>query len=266
MRHVTSADGTPIALHETGTDDGGPAVVVVNGALSTARDGAAFSEALAAAGFRGVTYDRRARGDSGDTAPYAAEREVDDLVAVIEAVDGDAVVVGHSSGAVLALHAAASDLPARGVRVRHLFVSEPPFHFGVGDAPADLPDRIQSLVDTGERDEAVVLFQREAIGLPDEMIAQFRATPMFAQVVPLAQSTVYDATLAREFSTPTARMLTVDVPVTILCGEQTFPFLSAAAQRLAAAMPQAEFIVMPESVGHRLDADAATRIIAERVG
>jgi hypothetical protein len=77
------------------------------------------------------------------------------------------------------------------------------------------------------------------------MIAQFRATDAFAGVVPLAQSTVYDATLARELSTPTDAMLAVDVPVTILCGQQTFPFLSAAAERLAAAMPHAELIVSP---------------------
>ena len=266
MRHVTSADGTPIAFHESGTDATGTPVVVVNGALSTARDGTVFAEALAVAGFRGVTYDRRARGDSGDTAPYAPAREVDDLVAVLEAVGGDAVVVGHSSGAILALQAAASGLEARGVGIRHLFLSEPPFHFGVDDAPADLADRIQALVDVDRAEDAVVLFQREAIGLPDEMIAQFRGSPMFAQVVPLAQSTVYDTTLTKEFSSPTAQMLAVEVPVTILCGEQTFPFLTAAAQRLAAQMPQAEFIVMPESVGHRLDAEAATRIIAERVG
>lgn len=263
MRHVNSADGTAIALQEKGA---GPAVVIVNGALSTARDGTAIAEELAAVGFRAVTYDRRARGDSGDTPPSTPAREVDDLVAVIAAAGGDAVVVGHSSGAVLALYAAASDLAARGVRIRHLFLSEPPFHFGADDPPADLADRLQALIDADRGQDAIVLFQREAIGLPEEMIAQFRATPVFAQIVPLAQSTVYDTTLTRQLSTPTDEMVSVEVPVTILCGEQTFPFLSAAAERLAAAMPRAEFIVMPESIGHRLDAAAATRIVAERCG
>ncbi|MBF4562125.1 alpha/beta hydrolase [Microbacterium sp. VKM Ac-2870] len=263
MRHVNSADGTAIALDEKGT---GTAVIVVNGALSTARDGAAFADDLAAAGFRAVTYDRRARGDSGDTPPSSPAREVDDLVAVIEAAGGDAVVVGHSSGAVLALHTAASDLAARGVQIRHLFLSEPPFHFGTDDVPVDLADRLQALIDAGHGEDAVVLFQREAIGLPEEMIAQFRTTPAFAQIVPLAQSTVYDTTLTSALSTPTDAMLSVQIPVTILCGAQTFAFLSAAAERLAAAMPQAELIVMPESVGHRLDGAAATRIVTERCG
>jgi hypothetical protein len=137
-------------------------------------------------------------------------------------------VLGHSSGAVIALYAA-SLVAETGVPVRALFLSEPPFHFGIDEPAPDLPSRIQAFVDAGDREEAVVLFQREAVGLPDAMIAQFRATDAFAGVVPLAQSTVYDATLARELSTPTDAMLAVDVPVTILCGQQTFPFLSAAA-------------------------------------
>ncbi|EIC08344.1 alpha/beta hydrolase fold protein [Microbacterium laevaniformans OR221] len=261
MRHVTSADGTRLAVHDTGS---GPAVVIVNGALSTAKDAAALGAALADAGLRAITYDRRARGDSGDTKPFSLRREAEDLAAVIAGAGGEAAVLGHSSGAVIGLYAA-SLVAETGVPVRALFLSEPPFHFGVHEPAPDLPSRIQALVDAGDREEAVVLFQREAVGLPDAMIAQFRATDAFAGVVPLAQSTVYDATLARELSTPTDAMLAVDVPVTILCGEQTFPFLSAAAERLAAAMPHAELIVSPESVGHRLDAHAATRIVAARL-
>ncbi len=258
MRQITPADGTAIALHETGT---GPAVVIVNGALSTARDAAPLAEALARAGFRAVTYDRRARGDSGDTRPSAPQREAEDLAAVVAAAGGAAAVLGHSSGAVLALYTAS--LPSGG-GIRRLFLSEPPFHFGVHEPAVDLADRIQALVDAGDEEEAVVLFQREAVGLPEAMIAQFRATPMFAQIVPLAQSTVYDAALTRELSTPDEGMLSVAVPVTILCGQQTFPMLSAAAQRLSAAMPAAELLIVPESVGHRLDPAAATTIVAER--
>lgn len=260
MEHVISADGTSIAVHSTG--DGTP-VVVIGGAFSQARDAAEIADALAARGFRAMTYDRRARGDSGDErgeAPVDPQREVDDLAGVVAWAGGDVSLLGHSSGAVLALVAA-----SQGVPVRHLFLSEPPFHFGEGDPAADFVDRLQAAVDEGRNADAVTLFQREAVGLPDEMIAQIRQTPMFEALLPLAQSTVYDATLTRDVSTPTAEMVAVASPVTILCGEQTFPFLSAAAQRLAKTIPGAELVIMPESVMHRLDAVAAARVVGDRL-
>ncbi|MCT9820194.1 alpha/beta hydrolase [Microbacterium sp. W1N] len=256
MQHVTSADGTPIAVHTRGS---GAPVVVVGGALSTAADAAAIADSLAAAGFTALTYDRRARADSGDTPPYDPDREVDDLAAVLASAAGPAVVLGHSSGAVLALYAASSGTP-----IRHLFLSEPPLRFGVDEPPADLGARLQQLIDDGRPGEAVTTFQREAVGLPEEMIAQFAASPMFDVVAPLGQSTVYDTALTARVSTPTAAMLAVR-PVTILCGAQTFPVLVTAARRLAQAMPHAEFVELTASVGHRLDGDEAAAIIARRV-
>ncbi len=258
MPHLTSADSTRIAFHEIG--DGRP-VVIVNGAFSTAGDVRDFAERLAGYGLRAVVYDRRARGDSGDTPPVDPRREVEDLGAVVDAVGGDAVVLGHSSGAVLALFAAAAGVP-----MTHLFLSEPPFRFGEDDPDPDLPDRLQHLVDQDRAGDAVLLFQREAVGLPEEVIEQVRQSPVFDALLPLAQSTVYDATLTRDVSTPTPAMLSVVGPVTVLCGVQTLSFLRASAERLAGAMPAAEFVSVPESVGHRLDIDATTRIILERIG
>lgn len=256
MEYVTSADGTPIATHSTGS---GPAVVIVNGALSQASDAAAVADAFADAGLRATTYDRRARGDSGHTPPAEPLREVEDLAAVVAAAGG-AAVIGHSSGAVLALYAA-----GEGVSMTRLFLSEPPFGFDENAYSSDLAERLQELVDSGSRAEAVVAFQREAVGLPEEFIEQFRASPEFEQIVPLAQSTVYDTLVTRRTSVPSAAMLGVRMPVTILCGVETMPFLTSAARRLAEAMPDAEFLEVPESVGHRLDAEATARIVAARV-
>lgn len=257
MQHAASADGTRIAFHQVG--DGAP-VVIVGGAFSTAEAGAPLAAVLAAAGLRGVTVDRRARGNSGDTAPYEPAREVEDLAAVITAIGGGAAVIGHSSGAVLALYAA-----AQGVPMTHLFLSEPPFRFGEGEPPADLPDRLQALIDDGHPDEAVVLFQREAVGLPDPVIEQVRSSPMFASLVPLAQSTVYDALLTSAVSTPTAAMIEVTVPVTILRGQPTFPILVSATDRLAELMPHAELVVVPESHDHGVDPDGTVREIRSRL-
>lgn len=257
MDIVTSADGTPIATHSVGE---GPAVVIVNGALSTARDATEVARAFADAGLRAITYDRRARGDSGDAAEAAPEREVEDLAAVIAASGSGVAVIGHSSGAVLALFAA-----GEGVPMSRLFLSEPPLRFGVGDPPADFTTRLQALVDDGHPEEAVVLFQREAVGLPEEFIEQFRASPAFAQVAPLGRSTIYDTLVTQRASTPSDAMLEVRMPVTIICGVETMPILTTAAERLAKAMPDAELVQVPESIGHRMDPAATARIVGERV-
>ena len=258
MQHTTSADGTPIAYETVG--EGAP-VVIVGGAFSTAAGGAPLAAALADAGYQGVTMDRRGRGESGDTAPYAPAREAEDLAAVIEAVGGSASVLGHSSGAVLALFAA-----AEGVPMTQLFLSEPPFHFGEGEPDADLPDRLQALVDGGKPEEAVTLFQREGVELPDAMIEWIRQSPMFDSLVPLAQSTVYDAVLTAAVSTPTDAMTSVAVPVTILRGEPTYPMLVRSTDLLAEAMTDAELVVVPESHDHSADPAGTTREIRRRLG
>ncbi|MGO2747828.1 alpha/beta fold hydrolase [Microbacterium sp.] len=258
MDMVTSADGTPIAMHSSGA---GPAVVIINGALSRAQDSAEIASAMADAGLRAITYDRRARGESGDTPPAAPEREVEDLAAVIDAVGTDAAVLGHSSGAVLALFAAGEGLP-----MTHLFLSEPPFRFGEGEPAPDLAERLQRMVDAGNPGDAVVAFQREGVGLPDAMIEQFRASPAFAETAPLGQSTVYDTLLTQRVSTPTEAMHGVRMPVTILCGIETMPILATAAKKLAEVMPDAEYLRVPESVGHRVHPEATARIVADRLG
>jgi pimeloyl-ACP methyl ester carboxylesterase len=234
-------------------------VLLVGGAFSTAEAGLPLAKALAEHGFRGVVLDRRGRGGSGDTAPYAPEREAEDLTAVIDAVGGVAGVLGHSSGAVLALFAAAAGAPAQ-----HLFLSEPPFRFGE-DAAWDLAERMQARIDDGDPGAAVTMFQREAVGLPDPVLDQIRASPMFASLLPLAQPTVYDVLLTRAVSTPTAAMTSVGTPVTILRGEPTFPMLVAAAERLAELMPTAELVVVPESHDHALDPAGTAREIAARL-
>ena len=124
MQHATSGDGTLIAFDEVG--DGVPVVIV--GSVLDRGGRCSACCGVSTAGLRGVTVDRRARGNSGDTAPYAPGREAEDLAAVINAIGGEAAVIGHSSGAVLALLAA-----AEGVPTTHLFLSEPPFRFGEGE-------------------------------------------------------------------------------------------------------------------------------------
>lgn len=260
METTTSADGTTIAYDVKGA---GHAVVIVGGAFSRASDGDELAAELVAAGFRAVTVDRRGRGDSGDRRGSTPEDEVNDVIAVIEAISSgsvsDAIVLGHSSGAILALYAA-----SRGARIRMLFLSEPPFLFQEGEPDLSLAEHLQQLVDDGRPEDAVTTFQLEAVGLPREMVDQIRQSPMFPGLVEIAQSTVYDATLAAKLSTPTPEMRSVTQPVTILRGEQTFPVLVTAADRLAQAMPDAELVIVPESVMHRPDPVATARVVRER--
>ncbi|WP_314503571.1 alpha/beta hydrolase [uncultured Microbacterium sp.] len=257
MRTTTSADGTSIAFDQVGE---GPPVVIVGGAFSVSSDGDALARALVDRGFSAVTVDRRGRGSSGDKRDSAPEDEADDLAAVVEAVGGGAIVLGHSSGAVLALLAA-----SRGAAIGGLFLSEPPFRFGLDDPDPLLAERLQQLVDAGRNDDAVVTFQLEGVELPPEMVESIRRSDVFANLLPLAQSTVYDAKLTAQVSTPTPEMLAVSQPVTILRGEQTFPMLITAADRLASEMDAAELVIVPESVMHRPDPDATARVIQERV-
>lgn len=257
MSIATSADGTPIDFSATGD---GRTVVVVNGGLSTAADAAPLARALTDAGFRAVTWDRRARGASGDRPGSTPEDEVADLAAVIEAAGGADAVLGHSSGAVLAVYAA-----TRGVPTGALFLSEPPIDFegeGFGD---ELADEMQALVDAGTPEEAVASFQLDAVGLPAEMVEAGRASGQLAALAPLGQSTVYDARLTLRLKQADPARLTVDVPVAVLRGVQTFPFLVAASDRLAATLADAELVIVPESIMHRLDPAATARVIADRL-
>lgn len=254
MATTTSADGTAISFTTSGE---GRTVVIVNGALSTAADAAPLAAALTDAGFRAVVWDRRARGASGDRAGSTPKDEVDDLAAVIDAAGGTDAVLGHSSGAVLALYAA-----MRGVAVGALFLSEPPIDFdgtGFGD---QLPERLQALVDSGRHDEAIASFQLDAVGLPAEMVAAARDSGQLRALAPLAQSTIYDTRLTLRLRQVDPALLDVSVPVTVLRGAQTFPFLLEAADRLAAAIPHAQLLVVPESVMHRPDPVATARVVA----
>jgi pimeloyl-ACP methyl ester carboxylesterase len=154
---------------------------------------------------------------------------------------------------------------AEGVPMTHLFLSEPPLRFGRDEPPADLADRLQALVDRGENEKAVLLFLHEDVGMPKPVIEQLRGSPAFTGFVPLAQTTVYDNRLVASVSTPTAAMLGVDVPVTLLRGDPTLPLIATAVERLAAAMPGTELVVVPESHDHGVDPGGTVREVRARI-
>ncbi|HYF66091.1 MAG TPA: alpha/beta fold hydrolase, partial [Herpetosiphonaceae bacterium] len=165
MGSVRSQDGTRIAFDQLGA---GPALILVVGAFNERAAGAPLAQELAAH-FTVLNYDRRGRGASDDRAPYAIERELEDLAALIDHAGGTARVFGYSSGAILALRAA-----AHGLAIARLALYDPP---PTGGKAGEIAPRLAALIDAGRRGDAVELFQTEAVGIPPAVVAQLRNAP-----------------------------------------------------------------------------------------
>jgi pimeloyl-ACP methyl ester carboxylesterase len=253
MDTTVSRDGTRIAYERTGS---GPAIVFVPGVFNDHTRCAELAAELSS-DHTVILFDRRGRGASGDTAPYSISREVEDLAALIALCGGTATVFGYSSGAMLALKAAADGVP-----ISDLVLFEPPFGFD-NAVSADLPARLAAMVESGRAEEAVVLFQTTVIGLPEEVVTHIRQSPMWPGLVAMARSMVYDATITATLATPTAEMTAVTVPTLIVNGSQTWPVLRDAAHRLAKLMAGARHVEVP-AANH--DIPAAATAAAIRLG
>ncbi|MFI7610864.1 alpha/beta fold hydrolase [Nonomuraea terrae] len=240
MYKTTSPDGTTVAFDRIGD---GPALVVVGGAFSTRRHPVLSDLAHhLSERFTVYAYDRRGRGDSTDNLAYAVQREVEDLHAVIDATGGPAHVYGLSSGAALALRAAAAALP-----IDRLVLHEPPYDVdGARPAmPADFASRLEALTAGGRRGEAVEYFMTQGMGMPAEMIAQMRATPAWPDLVALAHTLVYDTAVMGDNTLPAARAAKIGVPVLVLAGEHSPEWLRQAASAVAAACTAGRLLVLP---------------------
>jgi pimeloyl-ACP methyl ester carboxylesterase len=255
MNTVISADGTAVAYDRYGD---GPPVIMTVGAFNTR----AATEPLARALEQHLTvlnYDRRGRGDSGDTAPYAVEREVEDLAALVAVTGGSASVFGYSSGATLALKAAAAGLP-----ITKLVLYEPPFN--PDDSypllPADLAGQLTELVAAGRRGDAVELYQTKAVGIPEDVVAQMRHAPFRPSLEAIAHTLAYDATIVGDRSLPADLIASVTAPTLVISGEQSPPFLRAAAQAVAKALPNGRLTSLPGQ-GHDISPDATAPVMAE---
>jgi pimeloyl-ACP methyl ester carboxylesterase len=252
MDTVTSRDGTAIAFDRLGD---GPPVVLVSGG-STDRMANAGLAAELARDHTVYNYDRRGRGDSGDTLPYAIEREVEDIAAVIEEAGGAASLYGTSSGAALAMHAAAAGLP-----VTRLALWEPPY--SVGGRP-DLPDDTASvyreLVEAGRRGDAVEYFMAKVVGLPPEFVADARQAPWWAQQEGLAHTLAYDATVMGDYTIPTGIARAITVPTLIAVGGASFGFMAETADALAKLIPNAHRATI-EGQQHNVDPTALAPVL-----
>jgi alpha-beta hydrolase superfamily lysophospholipase len=257
METTRSADGTELAFDRLGE---GPAVVLVSGA-STARALHASLAELLATDLTVLNYDRRGRGDSGDTAPYAVEREIEDLAAVIAAAGGSAAVFGNSSGSVLALRAAAAGLP-----ITRLALWEPPFMVDP-DAPRrqrEYAAGLTELLAAGRRGDAMALFMA-TVGLPPEAIEGMRRAPMWAGMEAIAPTLLYDAAVMGDSTVPAGLGSAVRIPTLVLTGGDTGAWADDAAAALTAALPAGEHRVL-EGQTHAVAWDVLAPALREHLG
>ena len=256
MSTVTSKDGTRIAFSRVGS---GPPVVLVDGALCWRTQGPnpGLAELLAER-FTVYTYDRRGRGESGDAPQFEAEREIEDLAAVIEEAGGSANVYGISSGATIALDGAAS-----GLAIEKLAIFEPP-HI-VDDTrpipPADFPQRLQALVDADNRGPAVKLFMRECVNLPGLMVALMGLMPAWKKLKSVAHTLPYDVAHVVDCQKGTplskSRWAAVTMPTLTIVGGKSPKWVHNGMQATAETLPNSRFhllegemhIVKPKAIG-----------------
>jgi pimeloyl-ACP methyl ester carboxylesterase len=237
MQFVTSADGTRIAYDAEGS---GPAVVIVNGAMTTRASGKELAAALAPH-FTVYRFDRRGRADSGDTAPYAVQREIEDVGAVIAATGGPACLYGHSSGSCLVLEAAA----ALGPQVRAAALYEAPYQELTPGWTRYLDDLATALA-TGRNGEAIALFMAVA-GRTPEQIEEARQSAYWPALAAVGPTLAYDhaCLLGPDPRVPAALTARVAVPVLALAGTDGPPFMPGTARTLAAQLPQGQLVTLP---------------------
>jgi pimeloyl-ACP methyl ester carboxylesterase len=229
METVTSADGTTIAYDRTGE---GPALIVSVGAFCTRHS--FVPPAGLTRRFTVVTYDRRGRGDSGDTDPFAPEREYEDLAAVA-AVTGTEppFLFGHSSGAAIALRAAARGLHAAGIAAY-----EAPFTND--EAPPPPPAaaaRIRELIAAGRERDAVIFWMTDVVHMPEEATARLTDAPWVADLEPLARTLPYDIAVTAG-GVPADELAKIDIPVLIMGGGNSPAWFKRSVAEQTAALPR----------------------------
>lgn len=258
MEKVTSKDGTAIAFDRAGE---GPPVVLVGGATQD-RSGNAPLAAILSERFTVLNYDRRGRGDSGDNAPHAVGREIEDIEALVAEAGGSAFAYGTSSGGNLALKAAAS-----GLAIAKLALWEPPFI--VDDSrpplPEDYVEHLNELVSAGRRGDAVEYFMTKAVGMPPEFVAPMRDMPMWPNMEAVAHTLAYDGAIVRDDlrgrPLSAERVASVTMPALVIDGGTT-PWVSNGARALADALPDGRHRTL-QGQQHNVDPRAIAPVLEE---
>lgn len=234
MLTVTSKDGTRIAYDRIGQ---GKVVILVLGALNSRKSGASLAKLLASR-FTVISYDRRGRGDSPETAPYSPQREVEDLGALIDAVGGPVHLYGHSSGAAIALRAA---FRLRN-RVRKLAIYEAPYSLDpeARKAAREYYRALKKLLKSGRNGDAVALFIRN-VGVSDRQTRALKRMPMWRGLEAMAPTLAYDSKVLGEgHSLPTALLARISTPTLIMHGGKGSQSMRNTAEAINNALPNSQ--------------------------
>ncbi|HEX6526414.1 MAG TPA: alpha/beta fold hydrolase [Streptosporangiaceae bacterium] len=237
MNTISSPDGTTIAYDRQGE---GPALIVVDGALTVHSSGSGSELAkLLAQHFAVYGFDRRGRGESGDTLPYSVDREIEDIEALIDRAGGSAFLYGHSSGGPLAMRAAIR----LGSKVSKIAMYEPPYNNdpGAQESWSQYLRQLRQALAEGRRGDAVALFMR-FVGTPAEQVDRMRSAPFWPGMEAVAPTLAYDhaAILGEPWSVPAGLAARVTVPALVMTGDLGLPFMPDAARVLSQAIPQGQ--------------------------
>jgi pimeloyl-ACP methyl ester carboxylesterase len=255
MPTVTSKDTTSIAFDTTGQ---GTPLILVDGAICFRAFGPMKPLAeLLSDPFTVYTYDRRGRGESTDTKPYAIEREIEDIEALIDEAGGSAYVYGISSGAALALRAA-RQLPHKMVK---LALYEPPLMSASPEAIADYSARLKEFIAADRRDDAIELFMNH-VGTPAEAIAGMRQSPVWGVFQSVAPTLVYDDTILGDRSIPVEIAAAITVPALVMDGGASPVFMRDAARTLAEAILKGQYRTL-EGQTHEVAPDIMASTLIE---
>jgi len=259
MDTVRSKDGTTIAFDKHGA---GPALILVDGAMSTRSSGSKPELARLLAEHLSVySYDRRGRGDSGDTKPYAVKREIEDIDALIDEAGGSAFLFGQSSGGCLAMEASVE----LGDKVKKLAMYEAPYN----DDPAAQKvwgEYIKNLTEalaSNRKGDAVALFMA-LVGLPAARIEEVRHAPFWAGMEAVAPTLAYDHTaiMGEDGSIPAERAARVHVPTLVMAGGDGVPFMRETAKTLSTTIPGATLMTL-EGQTHEVQPEALAPVLVE---
>jgi len=260
-RTTTSRDGTIIAFTKRGS---GPPLIIVDGAFCYRENGPATELAsVLAQHFTVFTYDRRGRGESGDIAPYAVEREIEDLRAIANQAGAPPFALGISSGGALILQAVAS-----GVGVRKIALYEPPYVTnGKANSVEDTKNRLQTFVSTGDRAGAVSFFMTDVYGAPRAFVF---AMPLlmpnaWKRNKLIANTLLYDLTILGDRSILNERSSAISVPTLVVGGEKSPRELRNAVEAVAAALPNAHSRFL-SGQDHNISSQALAPVLFEYFG
>jgi pimeloyl-ACP methyl ester carboxylesterase len=255
MDKVTSADGTQIAFERTGS---GPPLVLVHGGAAGdhTRWELAGVRATLAEHFTVYAVDRRGRGESGDAAEYAMEREYEDVVAVLDAISEPAILLGHSSGALFSMEAA-----LRTNNIRKLILYEPVFQIGDYEPYSEpLVAEMESLLREGQNEEALILFMRDAVNLTPPEIDALRAGPSWQRRLNAVHTIPREERAGGEYQFDAARFGSMTTPTLLLVGEQSLPPFIQSTEAVNEALPNSHIFII-EGHGHVAMLTATERFI-----